>query len=458
MLAHGDAVGVGVSGGADSVVLLHVLHSLGCYGLRVLHMNHQLRGAESDAEERFVCQLASRLNLPCEVCRVSHSEGSLEQWAREQRLRFFVDARKKFNLRAVAMGHNRDDQAETVLYRLLRGSGTAGLSGMRFQSEAGIVRPLLGLTREEIRSWATQNNIEWLEDSSNRNLQFARNRLRTDVIPMLASFFNPQLVHTLAETAEVAQGEEDWWRDHTEKLYSRLVKSFRLGLICSSGDLASLALAEQRRLIRRIICEVKGDLRSIDVRHVEVVRSLYNSDAGHNRVLIPGVDVLRSFAALLFARVGAFAAEKRHFKVGVQLGEEIAMPFGGGRFCLIETGRQGENCGNFGSDEASRGEVSDLDGELLLSAGAANSLMLRNWEPGDVYRRAGHKSAEKIKSLFQEFRIVLWERRHWPVLVLDKGSGADQEIVWVRRFGVADQFRATAESTQVVRLVYRADG
>jgi tRNA(Ile)-lysidine synthase len=456
MISPGDRVGVAVSGGADSVVLLHLLRSLSQrfqITLTILHLNHQLRGSESDADEEFVRSLALSLKLPCLVERAGMaSGGNLEQAARSARRKFYRRAMDQCSLRRVALGHTRGDQAETVLFRFLRGSGTAGLAGMRQVTEDGLIRPLLTSTRDEVRCWATLKGISWREDSSNSNLAFSRNRLREQVIPALARDFNSNLEAGLARTAELAQDEEDYWLEEIEPIFRNLVQHTRFGLVLDTPKLAALHLAVQRRIVRRAILEVRGDLRSIDIKHVDGILSLLGTSCGHDRLIVPGVDALRSFDKLRLTNPGAAKFEDRYYRFDLKIGEECQLPFQAGCIALNgETTPRPPFCANFKNEGGLSGEVAELDSDALTDDGMPRPLYVRNWEPGDAFQRPGHSGVEKVKTLFQEHRILLWERRHWPIVVCGK------EIVWARGFGSAAKFKGSAESRHVIRLVYRAN-
>lgn len=446
MLSADGTVGVAVSGGADSVTLLHLLHGMSSYRLFVLHVNHHLRGAESDEDEAFVRALAIQLNLPVEVHQGPVTEGNIEQVARDIRRDFFARMRHQLVLQSVALGHNQTDQAETVLYRFLRGSGLAGLAGMAPVSSDGLIRPLLDVTREEVREWAAEKGIPWREDSSNQNQSFVRNRLRFEAI-------NPQLVSVLSANAEVARDEEDWWAVRTEELYLSRAKSVDLGLQFQVQDLRGLHPAEQRRLLRRAIRTIKGDLRSIDLAHVEAIRKLLESETGHDRILIPGVDALRSFGTLLLAHPNTLGSQPRHYAVGVNFGVQLALPYASGRLYVNWVKSTDQVCAKFEKEAQAvqtpeEVEIVNLDGDILELSGGLNTWLVRNWEPGDEIQRAGHAQPEKIKTLFQEYRILLWNRRRWPVLEING------EIAWSRRFGAAAKFQATAQSRNIVQIFY----
>lgn len=452
MLRAGDRVGVAVSGGADSVALLHILHRLAPQfqaSLLVVHLNHQLRGEESDGDEAFVRSLADELGLPIEVKRRPVGPGNLEEAAREDRRAFFAAARQKHGLARVALGHTQSDQAETVLFRLLRGSGLAGLAGMRPVTEDGLIRPLLTVLRNELRAWAEAEGLRWREDSSNESLRFTRNKLRRETIPMLREAYNPSLEPVLAGMADLAQTEEDYWNEQIEAIYSEITKRTGLGSFFQIDQIWALHPAVRRRLIRRAIQAIRGDLRSIDLPHVDRILEICSSSEGHNRVLLPGVDALRSFETLLLTRPGELAGRDRHYSFELKLGEARELPFGAGHICIERVKSGASFCVNFKLEE-SKTEIAYLDPLAFAEGDTPPTLRVRSWEPGDELRRPGHAGVDKIKTLFQEFRVLLWERRHWPVLMV--GS----KIVWARRFGAAWGY-GTERKDDVLRLTFWAD-
>lgn len=448
MLSEGDRLGIAVSGGADSVVLLHILHALsGALRLQltVLHINHKLRGADSDADEEFVRRLAEFYKVSILVQHGPPSRtGNLEQEARRIRRAFFHQVRQDCNLQGIALGHTQTDQAETVLFRLLRGSGPTGLAAMPFVSKDRLIRPLLTTTREEVREFAEQNQITWRDDSSNHDLRFARNRLRLKIIPELARDFNPSLGSVLAGTANIAREEENYWHRMVERTFRQLSQRTYLGITIELKAFKKLDLALKRRVIRRTIREVRGHLQSIDLRHVDSLVAVTESAHGHDRVIIPGLDALRSFDYLLLCRPGVLQ-HRPGYSFDIQLGTTYQLPFGEGELKVIRTEPDDQNCVNFKNEQDFLIDEAYLNSEVLATVG----LQVRNWEPGDRLLRVGHTSSEKVKTLFQDYKVLLWERRHWPVVV------AGSEIVWVRRFGVAANFSVSDESRWVLRILYR---
>ncbi len=452
MLAAGQRVGVAVSGGADSLVLLHLLRRLrsqfAC-DLCVLHVNHHLRAAESDADEAFVREVARELGLPVFVEHAAAPGNDIEQQARNQRRAFFERAISEHGVERIALGHTRSDQAETVLFRLLRGAGLAGLAGMRPVTSNHLIRPLLTCSREEVRRWASEEGIQWREDSSNLDPSFTRNRLRLETLPVLRAAYNPNLETLLAQCADRARAEEDYWQREIEIGYAGLVRHTPFGLQFDAETVASLHPAVRRRFIRRAICDVRGDLRTIEFEHVEAVIQLCDSLEGHDRVIIPGVDAWRSFGQLLLSLHGVRASQARDYQIDLKIGEVCELPFQAGRIwlSLLNSSEAGSVCASFKKEEGQRLEICDWDGDLLSGCGSLASLTVRNWRPGDVFQRVGH-SGEKIKALFQSGRVLLWERKHWPLVTI----GA--QIIWVRQFGGAAAVSARAGSRNIMRLTY----
>lgn len=453
MLTPGDRVGVAVSGGADSIVLLHLLHKLGSrFGIEllVLHVNHQLRGEESDADEEFVRSEAFTLGLNICAIHGRPQVGNIEQGARDIRRAFFQQSRGDHGLHRIALGHTRSDQAETVLFRFLRGSGVAGLAGMRPVTNDGLIRPLLTSSRNEVREWARAEGICWREDSTNTSLEYTRNRIRRETLPNLVNTYNPQLEILLANSARVAQAEEEYWKQQVSCIYQQITKRSSLGLNLRVAEIAALPLALQRRLIRRGMEEVRGSLRGIDFEHVEAVLGVCASEQGHDRVIIPGLDALRSFDQLLMMRPGTFGSQPRNYSFPLNPDQIFDLPNRAGVIAVSSLNSDFNFCANFKEEPDDKLETFDIDGDLLTANGTLRSLQVRNWQPGDEFQRIGHRTGEKIKTLFQSDCILLWERKHWPVVT------AGDEIIWARKFGGSAKFKATGGSRNILRLIYRA--
>ena len=447
MFKTGQRIGVAVSGGADSVCLLHVLFELAPrwnLHLSVLHLDHQLRAEESSQDARFVEELAGTMGLPfflgrVDVAAAARKRGeNLEQVARNERRRFFREFLQSGSTDRIALGHTRSDQSETVLFRFLRGSGTAGLAGIRPVTEDGFVRPLLGIDRAAVEQFLRERNIAWREDSSNACLDFARNRIRRELLPMLARDWNPAIAETLAHTADWALEEERYWEQEIDRLAADHITVKPPAVFLHGDVLSQLPAAAARRLVRRALEMVKGDLRGIDYGHVAAVLQLASQKEGDGRLQAPEVDVYRSFEWLRLAPPGMDRLENRNFRLPVPVPGAVPLP-GGSSAVLMEVI---ENKKVTETPDSRYNKLMDwLDWDRISGA-----LEVRNWRPGDQYRPVGHTGEEKLKFLFQQARIPLWERRSWPVII----NG--DEIIWSRRFGPAANLVATPESRLLLKI------
>jgi len=432
--------GVAVSGGVDSVCLLEVLRELAPrWNLRltVLHLDHGLRGEEARQDAEFVRALAARMELPFVQARaeLGAAAGNLEEAAREARLRFFREQIAAGAVDRIALGHTRSDQAETVLFRFLRGAGSAGLAGIRPVTDDGIVRPLLEVTRAEIEAFLRARGIAWREDSTNASARFARNRIRHSLLPQLTREWNPALEETLAKTAEWALAEEAYWKEETARLAAGCLREDGAAVLAPAEALARLPLAAARRLVRHAIGRAKGNLRAIGLDHVDRAIEMARAAKGHGRVQAPGIGITRSFDWIRFAPPQPPPVA---WHLPAAIPGCIQAPGAG-----IEI--QLELLENPGTDPAAgnvyNGDVGWVDGRLV-----SGSLVFRNWHPGDRYRPNGHSNEAKIKTLFHQARIPIWERAQWPVLA----SGAS--IVWTRRFGPAQGVAVGPASTRILQI------
>ncbi len=447
MLTVGDRVGVAVSGGADSVCLLHALIELAPrwqLGLRVLHVNHNLRGDASRGDAEFVRCLAASLHLPFTLydLDLSNAGGNLEQAARNGRLAFFHEYLAGGLAALIALGHTRSDQAETVLFRFLRGSGATGLAAIHPVTDSGIVRPLIEIERAEIFDFLRERGIAWREDATNASLDFARNRIRHELLPQLAREWNPAIAETLAHTADLSLAEEAYWQGEIERLDGLHLTRRGDAVLISAAALSGLPLAAARRLVRHAI-QVAGEKHDrphkamvcpADFRHIAAVLELAGRPEGTGRTQLPGLEVRRSFDWLRFAPPGRVEA----YCVCPALPGLTRIPGTDSAISL-------ELLENSGTTRCAENVYNKWMGGIDWNR-LSGPLELRNWRPGDQYQPIGIPAAKKIKTLFQQARIPIWERAQWPVLT------DAESIVWVRGFGAATGVAAGAASSRVLAV------
>ncbi len=438
----GERVGVAVSGGPDSVLLLSYMQRLARemgLNLAVVHFNHQLRGAESDTDETFVSGLAEISGLEfirgaAEVERVAREKHrNLEATARDLRYRFFFSLVGRGRLDKVATAHTASDQAETVLLRLLRGTGTRGLGGIYPSLEGKIVRPFLCLTRSEVESELKSRKLESRTDSTNRDPRRRRNRIRMELLPALEREYNPEIVLLLKELADRARDDERFLeaqaRDHARAWRVREGQEERIPV----RPLTEFPPAVARRVLRQMISAVRGNLRGISHAHIEALRRFAaTAQSGRSLTLPRGLAARKEFEWLALG-AQATGCQGADFAYPVRLPGEVSIPQLGLklRFKIVglkDLGRAYNGCGMAGLDR------------LKLSG----KPVLRNWRAGDRFQPLGSRKPLKLKELFRLHRVPLKQRKIWPVLECGR------EIVWVRGFPAASSVAVSSETREVV--------
>ena len=452
MLTDKDCVGVAVSGGADSVALLHALHELYSGQISaVIHLNHCLRGADSDCDEEFVRALANSLDYPVHVRRQDVArindlrQGNLEQSGRICRYQYFRELVDEGVCSKVVTAHTRSDQAETVLFRLLRGAGGAGLSGIRSMSEDWIIRPMLAVSRSEVMDYLKNRNIAWREDSSNQDLSFTRNRLRSEVLPLLKRDFNPNIEAVLANTADWAVEEDEFWCDKIACLSERCVRPVPQGIELDVKEMRFLHPAEQRRLLHSILNQTDQVSGASGFNHIEEVRNLLHSSGGSGAVDLPGLRVERSFDLLLLS--SPKDRDRKDYELELPVPGSLQVP--GVEPYVLRTTLWDNNVQKSHQITDRR---SFLDWDLV-----PKPLKLRNWRPGDSYCPEGQNTMKKIKDLFQQHRISSWRRNSWPVVSTTLQNRDQDCIVWVRGFGPEADF-AVREGCRHVLIMDELQG
>jgi tRNA(Ile)-lysidine synthase len=473
----GDRVGVAVSGGADSVALLLLLlelrDTLGIV-LSVVHFNHKLRGKVSDADEQFVAKLALKHGLEfhsgsVEVAQKAKKErANLEDAARRARYDYFRSLANSGARTRIAVAHTADDQAETVLAHILRGTGLAGLGGIH-PVVGPVFRPLLNIRRAELRAYLRRKKQNWREDATNRDTKRLRARIRKKLLPVLEKQFQPAIVEHLSTLANLAREDETELQTQAELRVGALAQRKEGFLRIPARDIAGPWLAQRdnpeknteqeritinstgvrKRMVRHIVEQMKSRQGQLSARHVDAVLELAGSGKNGSSLTLPGgVEVLRERDALVFRSIAVGHPRKnkqphlneptpagsayRNFEYNIDLSrasQDVQVPELGCvfRFRMID----------WPSNRAeTNGREMVLDRERLRAP-----LVLRNWRPGDRLRPSGHQSAHKLKRLLNEKHISRWEREGWPVLT----SG--EAVVWARGFPVAAEFAAN-ESTR----------
>lgn len=453
MLAQGDHLVVAVSGGPDSVALLSVLSLLTDeFRLRLTtaHLNHGLRKEEADEDEAFVRRLSDGMGIACICKRVDirklqkRGSGSLEEISREERYRFLHETAEKCGAGKIAVGHHRDDQAETVLIHLLRGCGPGGLRGILPVRDGRIIRPLLEVGTSDILAFLSREGLAYRTDSSNESPLFLRNRVRNELIPRLAASFNPRLVEGLCQTAGIIRREDDYLRG----VVLQTVR--RWGIDPGNGEVALpvadfLALHEaiQGRIIKWLLEEAAPQRNGIGYRHIEAVLVLARRPPGRCISLdLPfRIRVERTGSLLRISKEAERKARKRESLVNLPLFEyPVEIP---ARIHLREIGRTIHLAWiekpRFGEMKNSPG-IGFMDYERITPP-----LVLRNMRPGDRVTPLGGGGTKKLKDYFIDRKIASSCRCAIPLLV-DAGS-----IIWIAGERISERVRVTEQTRKVLK-------
>ena len=287
---NGSKIVVGVSGGPDSACLLDVLRKLKekqNLELRVVHVNYGLRGESSEKDEKFTKNLAENYGLEIDIFKskkLSIQDSNLESRLRDIRYDFFEKVRRENNFDVIAIAHNKDDQAETLLMRIMRGAGLQGLGSMRPKS-GKIVRPFLKTSREEILQYIQENNLDYRLDETNKDARFLRNKIRHDLIPYLEEKYNISIKEVLSGAANNIASDYDFINEKAKKICRKICKIKNGTVELSARELIKIHPSLQNQVLRQAILEIKKDLKNIENSHIEEILKIVLSKKGKSQEL-----------------------------------------------------------------------------------------------------------------------------------------------------------------------------
>ena len=493
LVSPGDGVVVGVSGGADSVCLLHIMARWQAeldIKLHVAHLNHQLRGVESDADAEYVIALAGRLDIPItsgkrDVAAYKAERGcSLEEAARELRYDFLAQVAVDVGAGRVAIGHTRDDQVETILMHILRGTGTSGLCGLGSCSpmpcdramssrtsltslqtqrrDLLVVRPLLDVSRDETMSYCREHQLEPRVDSTNLSPSFLRNRLRLELLPLLRGY-NPGVDEALLRLAEIAGEDDSFVEGQVLRLWSKLARQEEDTIYLDREKTIALPLALQRRLIRMALSRVLGDVRDIAANHIEAVRNLLSKPVGRRVSLPHSLVCWNEYAEVAITN----AMERSHASLpllegGFPLrvpGETIlpgwrvvasSSPAGVGfPLSQLPIMKATESSGDLRPVGDGAGRVSHLPAIAEFDFDRAGTdLFVRSRQPGDMFQPLGMDVPKKLQRFMIDARIPLLWRANIPLVC------SLQQILWVVGWRISDGAKVTEATKNILRLEF----
>lgn len=419
LIQFDDTLIVALSGGADSTALLDLLSRLPGFNLRlvVAHLNHCLRGSESDADEEFCRKLAESYGIPFEIRRVdvkglAKSEGlNLEDAGRRARINFLDQVREKHGAAAIVTAHHSDDQAETILMRLLRGSGMTGLCGIPYRNQLGYIRPLLNVTRDEIEQYLEERGLDWREDASNRDTSFLRNRIRHELLPLLEQY-NPAVRRSLISTAAILSDEDELLDVLTEQAFSSLWRKYGSDFVCSIAELKTHPVALQRRILRHACRQMTGSLDGFSLGHIESILQLLDSPRPNSRLSLPqSIIAVREYDCILLRFSSGNSLNDCDDVLVTAPGHYLLS--GGGSLEIVVCSPP-------------------VDFHDLSADSACFNLdktpfpwRVRTFCPGDRMMPFGMTGRKKVKDIFIDQKIPLSERKCIPLVF------CGEELIWI---------------------------
>ena len=423
MLALGEPPLVGVSGGPDSVALLDILVKAG-WRPHVCHLNHQLRGSESDADAEFVRQFAVRLDLPhtIESTKVAGDEDS----ARRARHEFFTRVAERTGIKKLALAHTADDQVETFLLRLLRGAGVPGLVGIWPERQLGtlrVIRPMLTARRADVLEYLNARRLTYREDLSNADPKFTRNRIRHELLPLLEREYNPAIREVLLNTAEILRDEDFYLLHHVaQRFYMAVCQNDAVNV----KALANCPTAVQRRVLRFWLGGDAENGPSFTFDQIEDVRHIALDNSPSSEINLPNdLIVYREYDSLQKGRRIEFEPIRGWWPLNVE-GETNIAELG----ITFVVGKEGER---FDED--------------ALGAG----VFVRTWEAGDRFQPLGMQHEKKLQDFFVDEKVPRRRRGRVPLV-----CAGDGRIAWVVGHRIAEPFKVTDATRRVLCLGTKA--
>jgi len=458
----GEKVVVGVSGGPDSLCLLHLLNRLPKelgITLHVAHLHHALRGEEADEDARFVERLATTWGFPATVEKrdvpayAEREKLAIEEAARQVRYTFLAEVAERVEASSVAVGHNADDQVETIIMHWLRGAGTAGLRGMRPVQEwplpaidLRLVRPLLEIPREEIEAYCQEHGLRPRFDRSNLDTTYYRNRIRHELLPLLEKY-NPNIREVIRRAALVIADDHDYLAREGQRAWEKVTREMEGALVFDLQAWEELHPSLQRQLLRQAIRNLRSDLRNIDWVHIEEARRAIGEKPAGTAVTLPrGLTLFRSY--------DTFVIGDTHPTPEMPLIEEemkIAVP---GRSPLPEGIWEVVTevlVGEEGKEEAFKNQA-PWRGYLDLDQ-AGRDLILRGRKPGDRFQPLGMGGQSKpLQEFMIDAKIPHHIRDRVPLVV------SPQNIVWVAGYRIDERARVTERTERVLKICFQKRG
>ncbi len=450
MIEKGDKVLVALSGGADSVCLTHILSCLAQelkFKVSAAHLNHGIRGEEATRDEEFSRAFCEKLGIGfyckhIKAVEIAETEGiTVEEAGRKERYAFFEEICKKDGQKTVATAHNKDDAAETVLMRIIRGTGIDGLSGVKFVREDGVIRPLLKVSRAEIEAYCRENSLEYCTDSTNLDNNYTRNKVRNELLPYLRENFNPNITESLVNLSESATADSEFINSYARRLFKRLGSPMpnRKPVVLHIESISMVDRAIEARLIMAAAKEAMGEDFYLEKKHIRDILSLKNKDTGASLNFSKGLTVRVMYGWLEFRN-------ENHMEMNQ------AMAFENDYITEIEPGNGYKIEGRDGTVFVKRvvlGEYKKTPGDILIDEDKIDkAVYLRNRRKGDKMVVYSDGRSKKLKNIFIDMKIPRDKRDDIPLIC------QGDEVIAIVGGRVSEKYKVDKNSTKAWVVYY----
>ncbi len=437
LLVHGDKALIALSGGPDSVALLYSLHFLKeqyALTLAAIHIHHGIRGKEADKDAEFSQKISEKYGIPFYLEKINVPEIakrekiSLELAGRQSRYSIFRNFLQKLNFCKVATGHHLDDQAETILMRIIRGSGSTGLAGIVPIRENIFIRPLLSISKTEILKMLKEEGLQYREDSSNLDSSFFRNKVRKDIMPRLFSC-NPEINKRLEVLSEIISSESDFIRKEAHRLFPEINCSQSGKIAISIKKLAGVHVALKRMVIREAAASISENLPfSITEEAINLL-----SSPGTKSISIKGASIIKTYDRLIFLKNSYEHADK--LESILPLSDGLVLKNLNIKFNLTEFKTRPQKL-----EKGKMTACLDLDK-------AKPPFFVRKRKDGDRFRPFGMRGKKKLKDFFRDEKIPKNERDLIPLIV-----DSNDDIIWVVGLRLSDMVKITEKSSNFMEI------
>lgn len=441
MIDMSDTVVAGVSGGADSVALLHILKRLTLvfsFNLVAAHLNHMLRGDDAKKDEEHVKLICKEWGVPFFTKRtdvrelVKELKISEEEAGRKARYQFFKELLKALKADKLALAHHKDDRVETIFHNIIRGTGTHGLKGISFVRDGFVIRPLLDVSKTEILNYCKEENISYREDSSNNNLNYTRNRLRHGLIPFIRDNFNPNIADTILRMSDIVGEEDCFLEQYCSELLPTLFFYEKNKAQVDLDRFNRLHLALKRRLLRMVISGFMGEFFCIELVHIDNVIAMFSNAKKVAILELPGCLKASKAYGYGWIATGHNVLTLEPFEYHLYLPGSVIIHEAN---VIVSAEFKEKNRIPLGKNPV------HIDADKLCG-----SLVVRNRKIGDRFKPLGMKNEKKLKEFFIDWKVPRDERDFIP-LVSD-----NRNIIWVAGYQINDDYKVTDITTRVIEL------